>query len=104
MNERASKEVKRIPVGDRTSAVVEAVRLVWEVAAPDEEPAPEDNQELDERLSMQVPDLYEALCNDSGICDGLVEFALSSLRAAGMVQTESNLRILLRSAESQGGK
>lgn len=104
MNERASREVKRIPAGDRTPAVVAGVEAVWEAACPDEGSAPEDVQELDTRLAEQVPDLYEALHADPAICDGLVEFALSSLRAAGLVQTEASLRILLRDAESQGEK
>lgn len=102
MNERASKEVKRIPAGDRSAATVEAVNLVWEVACPEDGPAPEDLQDLDAQLSEQVPELYEALAMDPRLPDGLIEFALSSLRAAGMVQTESNLRLLLRAANDQG--
>lgn len=102
MNERASREVKRIPVVDRTPGAIAAVDAVWSVATPDDGPAPEDLQELDERLAEQVPDLVEALYKDPRVCEAIVEFALSSLRAAGLVQTEANLRMMLQVAESQG--
>lgn len=102
MNERAKRELRRLPLSDRTTVVVAANEAVWGEANPDDMPAPEDNQELDERLCRSVGELYEALQHDPAVCDGLVEFCLASLRAAGLTETEASLRMLLRDAQIQG--
>lgn len=102
MNERAKRELRRLPVGERTPAVIAASEAVWEAANPDDAPAPEDTQELDVKLCESVGFLYEELQRDPQLCDGLVEFCLASLRAAGLVETEASLRMLLRDAQAQG--
>ena len=102
MNARSQRELRRLPVSDRSHVVTAASDAVWSVADPDEGPAPEDNQDLDEQLCESVGELYESLQHDPQVCDGLIEFMLATLRAAGLVETEATLRMLVRDAQLQG--